>query len=967
MFFFLFPVTRAQVITPEDSLNLQELSYAELDSLMYIEYNQSNYNGARVYLQVGLEKSKIEFGKFDSIYAEYSNTIGYMYYQSGQYQQAESYWIEAKKIRAKVLGERHPNYITSVNNLASLYLEIGDYAQAELLFIEAKKTIIAVSGKEHSSYGVSLNNLGNLYYIIGQYEQVEPLYIEAKNIFGIVFGKEHKKYAISANNLAVLYQEMGQFSKAEPLFIEAINIIAKSLGTGHPLHGDYLNNLALLYKNMGQFSQAESLYLESLNIILKVLGRNHPSYSTGLGNLAVLYRKTGKLSQAESLYIEAKNITAKVYGKEHYKYALNLNYLAALYEEMNKLDMAYYYCIESMNANSPQIDSNFTDVENLDKFNFYSNKYLYRTNKILLKVLKSQYLQSRDKSKLELHYKISKAVMRLNERIRNGFSNEGDKLRILRINSIFVEYGIESALLLEKDIYIQEAFSFAEQNKSILLADAVKGNRARALGDLPDSLAEKEVFFQNKKAELKKKQFSARSQEQIDQINHSVGELNLEIAAFLKSLNDKYPKYHALKYRNITANVEDIQALLDEKTLFIEYFQTDNILYLFTVSKEKVELFPLNITKNVLKEKIQQLRYALSSYTFITEQKDKDFRLYTQCAHWFFKELIEIGIQDKSIQNLIIVADGELGHVPFGAFLADPAPQKISGYQNLHYLINDYNISYNYSATLWKENLTRIKQNYNSGMLACAASYSSVDSSLLKYRQPHFFNLRGKLLPLPAAQKEIEALANNFWGDFLLQDSANEHYFKEHAHNYGIIHLAMHGVLDSRTPMLSSLVFSENRDSTEDNFLQAFEIARLKLRADLVVLSACETGYGEFEQGEGVISLARSFMYAGVPSLVVSLWQVNDNSTVQLMTSFYHNLSEGMSKDLALRKAKLSYIKNTNGIMAHPAFWSPFIQLGDSSAVVLATKNNRLWWIVGALLFIIGLGGMLVWKMKVFE
>ena len=162
----------------------------------------------------------------------------------------------------------------------------------------------------------------------------------------------------------------------------------------------------------------------------------------------------------------------------------------------------------------------------------------------------------------------------------------------------------------------------------------------------------------------------------------------------------------------------------------------------------------------------------------------------------------------------------------------------------------------------------------------------------------------------------------------------------------------MHGILDTKRPMMSSLAFTENRDSTEDNFLHAYEISNMKLNANLVVLSACETGYGKFEQGEGVVSIARSFMYAGVPSLVVSLWQVNDVSTAKIMNSFYLNLSDGMNKATALRHAKLDYLKNTKGITGHPAFWSPFIQLGDSRPIYLKTRVSWLTWGVGAIVFI---------------
>ena len=563
--------------------------------------------------------------------------------------------------------------------------------------------------------------------------------------------------------------------------------------------------------------------------------------------------------------------------------------------------------------------------------------------------------------------------MRLEEKIRNNFSNEGDKLRILRSNNFFVQEGIESALLLNDGAHINNAFRFAEQNKSVLLSDAVKGNRARSLGDLPDSLVQKEIRFQEKMGELKKQLTDTKTQEEKDSIYNSMSQLNLEIDRFLISLKKKYPKYHALKYENITANAKDIQNLLDDKSLLLEYFISDSMLYLFAVSNKEVQLFPIKVKNEVLKNKVRRLRNSLSNYKIIINHPEKSYYNYTENAFWFYEKILKVALKDKKIENLIVIADGELGHLPFGAFLSQKAKEiddenqgeaAINSFRELDYLIKDYNISYNYSATLWKNNLQRKNNGNNRKMLACAASYTPCDSSLLKLRLPYYFKLRTQLQPLPATNDEVLTLKESFQGDFLTDESANERSFKEIAPNYSVIHLAMHGLLDRKIPMLSSLVFSENLDSTEDNFLQAYEISKLKLNADLVVLSACETGYGKFEQGEGIISLARSFMYAGVPSLVVSLWQVNDASTAEVMKLLYENIELGMNKDAALRQAKLSYIVKSHGIMCHPAFWSPFIQLGDNSPINPENKYEAIIKMSGITLFLLLIIGVIYRKNK---
>jgi LPXTG-motif cell wall-anchored protein len=240
-----------------------------------------------------------------------------------------------------------------------------------------------------------------------------------------------------------------------------------------------------------------------------------------------------------------------------------------------------------------------------------------------------------------------------------------------------------------------------------------------------------------------------------------------------------------------------------------------------------------------------------------------------------------------------------------------------------------------------------------------------MDSSLKYLRPSHLLMLRSSLSPLPAVEEEIKSLSVNFRGQFLYGESANERIFKEQASKYSVLHLAMHGLLNQDFPMLSSLAFSEDMDRLEDNFLQAYEIAQLHLNSDLVVLSACETGFGKFRQGEGIMSLARSFMYAGVPSLVVSLWQVNDHSTSVIMKYFYANLTKGMTKAAALRQAKLDYIKTVgDGGAAHPAFWAAFIQLGDSRPLTIKLKaTGSSYWIYlisGLGVVVIGFG-LLFW------
>ncbi len=383
------------------------------------------------------------------------------------------------------------------------------------------------------------------------------------------------------------------------------------------------------------------------------------------------------------------------------------------------------------------------------------------------------------------------------------------------------------------------------------------------------------------------------------------------------------------------------------------------MVYIFWVDNSKITYKELFISNKDLNNHINTLHAALSDYGFLNKDPQKSRSDYSYHAHQLYLLLIAPILEgQKDVKKLIIIPDGGLALIPFETFLVTP-PKDKENYDEFHYLMRDYNISYNYAATLLLENIKQKNKN-NGQMLSMAAQYGAASDSILSsLRLPSYQRLRLALSPLPAAIEEVEVLKKQFRGFFAINEQASEKVFKEKAPQYAILHLAMHGLLDKSEPILSSLAFSEDGDSIENNFLQAYEISKMELNADLVVLSACETGFGRFETGNGTASLARAFMYAGVPSLVVSLWQVNDAGTSIIMQFFYQNLAKGMDKAEALRQAKLSYIEHVGSVSldtlhatslhAHPAFWSPFILIGDSQPINLAVKSSgTLWWLIGA-------------------
>jgi CHAT domain-containing protein len=890
-------------------------------------------------------------GEEHADYAQSLNNLAHLYTEMGDFSKALPLFIQSKSIYTKVFGEEHLEFARSLNNLARLYVYMGNFSEALPLYIQAKEVYEKVLGKEHPDLAQSLSNLAYLYYNMGRFSAALPLLMQTKDIYEKILGPEHPYFARSLNNLASLYQEMNNLAAALPLSIQALAIYEKALGKEHPEYANSLTNLAHLYKRMELYEKALPLFIEAKAIRERSLGKKHPLFANSLHHLASLYQKIEQYDKALPLYLEAKDISEENLGKEHPDFAFSLNLIASLYYKMEDFGNAWKVTKEAMNSSSGiLIEHNFDLAwsDSLLNAPFASNRHI---EKMLTSLRISYSLLRKDSSIQDASRKqimVTDLATDLLTKFRAEVVDEKDKLRMLEVSSDWVKRGLK-VLNLEEDA--TKAFNLADQNKSVLLSQATKSEAVYHLGELPDSLVWQNKKMLKKQSQLEAKLIEKRSKTEKDSLRTVLIDLNQEIDGFIAGIKKDYPKYYKLKYQQVETRAEEIQALLDDETALLEYVISDSILHIFYVQKEKLVWKKELVLDSVLEANVKDLHESLSDYGQISKQKKQNLETYSTLAYWFYQTILAPVLTDKEeIKNLIIVSDGVLGHLPFEAFLVE-AVSKPADYKNLHYLVKDYNISYNYSASLWQENKSNPKPRNNGQMMAMAAYYSNdIDRSLVRGRLPTTLQMRDALSPLPAAKEEVEALANQFKGYFAFDSLASERVLYEKAADYAIIHLAMHGLLDEKRPILSSLALTEDGDSLYDNFWQAHEISKMELNADLVVLSACETGYGRFETGNGIASLARAFMYAGVPSLVVSLWQVNDQSTSIIMQNFYKHLANGKTKSAALRQAKLDYIEKVdNPIAAHPAFWSPFILIGDESPVQIAQKWGGSWifWAVG--------------------
>lgn len=311
------------------------------------------------------------------------------------------------------------------------------------------------------------------------------------------------------------------------------------------------------------------------------------------------------------------------------------------------------------------------------------------------------------------------------------------------------------------------------------------------------------------------------------------------------------------------------------------------------------------------------------------------FEKYQSIGYELYKTLIDPVRKYLISDKLLISPDNILSYLPFEALPTFPESGEKISYRDLAYLMDDFDISYTYSATFMAES---VKRDYSIGnkVIAFAPNYPEpIDiQSVLMNRQAEM----GVLSDLPYARQEAEYVSDITGGKLFENNEAKESVYKTESGKYDIIHLAMHTLLNDKDPMNSTLIFSHENDTIEDGFLKTYEVYGIPLKAKMVVLSSCNTGTGLFYSGEGILSLARGFIYSGSQSVVMSMWEIEDKSGTEIVKMFYKNLKEGYPKSLALKKARMDFLKNADQLRSHPYFWSTLVIYGNNSPLYYSRK-----------------------------
>lgn len=761
-------------------------------------------------------------------------------------------------------------------------------------------------------------------------------------------------------NLGFTYYLLGDYNKAESHFLNSLNYDIDKI---NELNVNIFGTLGNLYQRKNNHNLAINYYFKILyfydsNIELKKGNQTYFKYKI---KLAESYLKLNKNSESKSILKELEFSTLNKFNSLRYKFILSkflikndqndlainniklalksIDYLKYDNEikilQASFLNLLTIENIKKKNYNELiKINNEGINLFNLDlqsdlakNFNFVGN--------ILLELLYTRIKIFKITESNKETFNLFNITISLIKSLRQQNSTASHKDFWANENLEIYQDAI-GTFIHEKDI--NTAFTFAEENKSNLLIQSLNDIDAKTYAGIPEELLDEERELRAKLQFYQKKKFELENNDAIDStklLSYSeiITHTDFAIEAIVDTLESQYPEYYEIKYNEEDLTVNDVQELLDDKSAFIEYFIGKDSSYVFTITKNDIYVSPL---ENISEKSDVFLNY----YNTLSEPSTSidSLNYYSSEAYnLILKDAIKN--LDSNITNLVIVPDDILNNLPFGM---------MKDIDQTSYIGSQYNIQYQYSGRLWRLLKNRKSEDKNYDLLAYA--YNTENLNFLAERACATMEV-GDLL---CSEKEINIIANILKGKSINLSVNKKEDILNQASNAKVIHLATHSCLDSENSDYSKIFF-------DDGYITNIDLQLQQINADLAVLSACESGYGELVKGEGAMSISKGFFHAGVKSTLVSLWPVDDCSTSEFMKHFYTYLQEGDKKDIALKKAKQTYVETAHPSRTHPYYWAGFILIGDN-AEVWSKDYGLIFWLLGAAVLVI-IGGATLKKL----
>jgi tetratricopeptide (TPR) repeat protein/CHAT domain-containing protein len=839
------------------------------------------------------------------------NNLGLIYLARRELGPALDCFQQALAIGRKLYGNQHPNVVSSLNNVGGTYIELGEYGKG----IDCLRQALAIQrgrlAERHPDVARALNNLGEAYSRQEEYGPALDCFQQALTIWSETPGESQRGLAVCLHNLGLVHFQQEDFGQAVDYFRRALDLARKSHGERHPLVAHQLSNLGEAYSARGEYAQALDCCRQALAIRRATYGNRHPEVAMSLRAIGTVCYRQRKYDQALSSY-EAALQALRVTGDDR---PVDVVRLAPA--DFQPLALTVHVLEEYGLALEQTLGSTPTAAE----WRRCAGAYALAAR--VADRVRQEVIQT-EESKAFLGAQTSDLVpqrLRIYQRL---FEREGD-VRDLEAAFLAVEQGTARAFL----------------------ETLVRGRtRARALGGVSRALATQEDDLLKERAQLdvrlekeQDKPLDQRNPEKVEKLLHDREGLEAGLRQLVARIQQAHPQYAALNYPQ-PCTLAEARACLGKDEVALLYLPGREASYVLLVEGTPAAEDRANglaIYRLPAAEALAEQVAVLTDANVLALPA----RMRVLGAEGYAALLAPLADRLRG-KDLVIVPGGALCLLPFELLVEDG-----------HYLVERHRIRYAPSLTAlhlvrrWNQARTRPERPLwaladpvygkgderlrGSGDLA-PASQDAVAEYLSRVSRGH--PLASQSYPrLRHSGQEVQAIRAILGApDDAVRTGLQASEAAVKAASEGgtlaqarYVHFATHGILGLDVGRQPSLVLSLVGNEGEDGFLQLDEVLQLQLNADLVVLSACQSGRGRLYNGEGVRGLSRAFLYAGSRAVLCSLWSVDDAATADLMADVYRQLKAGQPAPEALRGAQLAMIRAGKA----PLYWAPFILIGE--------------------------------------
>jgi CHAT domain-containing protein len=860
--------------------------------------------------------------------------VGYAQYALGKYAEALESFQKSLAIANQLDNKPTAAYV--IGFMATIHSNQGNYPLALEEARKSEEIFESLGDKSKMARGLFVT--GRVYLM--QHQNTQALEYFSKSL---AIGEELKDADLINRPLieiGVLYVERGDYARALECYRKSLSI-SKAVNA-LPLEANALANIGEVYRRQNDFAEALNFYQQTLELARTTGDKDVVAEATmSSGDCR---RRQGDFEQALADYRQALALYQEMGAKVGE--AQVLASLGELYFARKNYDQAFSYFNQSLALSQELGNRRFiaSSLLGLAEAHFAQKNFARTLDLASQALTAAQDMDDREVS-WRSHWIAGRAYLALRrpdaaraafdaaitavESLRESVAGGAEQQQKFFADKLDPYRGMVELLVAQAQPW--EALSYAERAKGRALLDVLGNGRVDVTKAMTAAEREHEEDLQAEIVSLNL-QLADNTATWPDALRRAdlksrLEKARLEFADFQNSLYVAHPELRAQRGHVQSISFAEAAGLLPgDHSAVLEFMVAEEKTFLFVLRRNggsqsgvpELKVYTIAVKAKALDRETEKFRRQLSS-------RDLEFGASAKALYNLL--LRPAQAQLASTTALVIVPDGPLWNLPFQALQARPG----------RYLLEDHALSYAPSLTILRE-MVRLRNKRPEAAAATLLAMGDPTLATATSERARLTYRDEKLAPLPEAAREVEALQTLYGqrqSTVFVGPEATEDRFKSQAGQFRILHLATHGLLNDANPMYSHLLLSTRGPATkEDGLLEAWEIMNLDLRAELAVLSACETARGRITSGEGVIGLSWAFFVAGVPTTVVSQWKVESSSTAEIMLAFHRdrNAQEKHDPSLlrtarALQHAELQLLHHPR--FSHPFYWAGFIVMGD--------------------------------------